>query len=209
MRFTRFTDLSIRVLIYLSYAPTPNHMVTVSELSYRFNWSRHHVVKVVNFMNRQGWIVASRGRGGGVRLREHPSHYLLGNLLRTLEGDRAVNQCNNPPCELLPACVFNNIAQQAINVFYEYLNQYTLASVACTTEMRNLVKSMHERPFDLAAFMESEAKRMAESRQKRTTVIRRRADDDRTPVAHFDDLPEDRFNVLRIVPVDEFLDKKK
>lgn len=52
MRFTRFTDLSMRVLMYLTYEK-PRNMVTVAELSHRFNWSRHHVVKVVNFMSRQ------------------------------------------------------------------------------------------------------------------------------------------------------------
>lgn len=51
MHITRFTDLSIRVLMYLTNTNRKS-LVTVTELSERFHWSRNHMVKVVHFMRK-------------------------------------------------------------------------------------------------------------------------------------------------------------
>ena len=50
MHLTRFTDLSLRVLIYLTHNERKG-LVTVTELAERFKWSRNHMVKVVHFMS--------------------------------------------------------------------------------------------------------------------------------------------------------------
>lgn len=165
MRFTRFTDLSLRVLMYLTYEK-PRNMVTVAELSHRFNWSRHHVVKVVNFMARQGWIAAHRGRGGGVMLSRPADEFFLGDIVRTLEGDRPINQCNNPECALKPACHFLDISTAAQNAFYDHLNQYTLASLTSSPEMRALITDLHMRPFNSKLFAKQEEARMLSRRRR-------------------------------------------
>ena len=145
----------MRVLMYLTYEK-PRNMVTVAELSHRFNWSRHHVVKVVNFMSRQGWIAAHRGRGGGVMLARPANELLVGDIVRTLEGDRPINQCDNPECALKPACNFLRASQEATDAFYAHLNKYSLATLTGTPEMLELIEGLHTRPFNARVFAKQE-----------------------------------------------------
>lgn len=63
MHLTRFTDLSLRVLIYLTHNERKG-LVTVTELAERFKWSRNHMVKVVHFMSTKNWVQTHRGRFG-------------------------------------------------------------------------------------------------------------------------------------------------
>lgn len=67
MHLTRFTDLSLRVLIYLTHNERKG-LVTVTELAERFKWSRNHMVKVVHFMSTKNWVQTHRGRFGGLTL---------------------------------------------------------------------------------------------------------------------------------------------
>lgn len=68
MHLTRFTDLSLRVLIYLTHNERKG-LVTVTELAERFKWSRNHMVKVVHFMSTKNWVQTHRGRFGGLTLK--------------------------------------------------------------------------------------------------------------------------------------------
>ena len=79
MHLTRFTDLSLRVLIYLTHNERKG-LVTVTELAERFKWSRNHMVKVVHFMSTKNWVQTHRGRFGGLTLKMHPSEYKIGDL---------------------------------------------------------------------------------------------------------------------------------
>ena len=45
MHITRFTDLSLRVLMYLCARPSQDR-TTVTEIAERIGWTRNHVVKV-------------------------------------------------------------------------------------------------------------------------------------------------------------------
>src|SRR5690606_7276386 len=65
MQLTQFTDLGLRVLMYLSH-PDRGTPVTVGEIATRFGASRNHLIKVVHFMAQQGWLITTRGKGGGL-----------------------------------------------------------------------------------------------------------------------------------------------
>jgi hypothetical protein len=49
MQLNRFTDLGLRVLMYLTHRDR-EQPVTISEIAERFEVSRNHLVKVVHFM---------------------------------------------------------------------------------------------------------------------------------------------------------------
>lgn len=71
MRLTTFTDYSLRVLIYL--AGRPEHRATIAEVASAFDISEHHLVKVVQFLGKEGVLLNTRGRGGGMQLARVPS----------------------------------------------------------------------------------------------------------------------------------------
>ena len=129
MQLTRFTDFGLRVLMYLC-TPAPDQReqaVTVAEIAERFEVSRHHLNKVVQFLAQQGWVVTSRGKGGGLALAQPPSHYRLGQLIRTLEGDVPLIDCAEPPCALHRRCGLKPLLDEALDAFYSALDAHTLA----------------------------------------------------------------------------------
>ena len=131
MQLNRFTDLGIRVLMYLGSIEGPS--VTIARLAEDLQVSKNHLVKVVHFMAQQQWLLTSRGKSGGIALAKRPEDYAIGNVVRVLEqnsvnGERLIN-CQQPPCVLLPACGLPFILQQALEQFYQFLNQYSLADV--------------------------------------------------------------------------------
>ena len=131
MQLNRLTDLGIRVLMYLGSIEGPS--VTIARLAEDLQVSKNHLVKVVHFMAQQQWLLTSRGKSGGIALAKRPEDYAIGNVVRVLEqnsvnGERLIN-CQQPPCVLLPACGLPFILQQALEQFYQFLNQYNLADV--------------------------------------------------------------------------------
>ena len=63
MHITQHTDYALRVLIYLG--ENTDRLVTISEISERFEISRSHLMKVVNQLVREGFVLGLRGKGGG------------------------------------------------------------------------------------------------------------------------------------------------
>ncbi len=126
MQLTRFTDIGLRVLMYLTQ-PERDDPVTISEIADQFDISRNHLVKVVHFMAQHGWIITTRGKGGGLALAMQPSEYRIGQVIRSLEGTTALINCHEPPCGLRMGCNLRSLLNKALYDFYDFLDQYTLA----------------------------------------------------------------------------------
>ncbi|OXR49821.1 BadM/Rrf2 family transcriptional regulator [Pusillimonas sp. T2] len=141
MRLTRFSDIGLRVLMYLAQQAR-EQPVTVAEISSQFGVPHNHLVKVVGAMAKQGWIHATRGRHGGVRLAVSPGHLPIGSVLRTLEGDREAIDCEGLACRLATQCFLRNALQEGLNAFYSAMDRYTLADVVGTETGEKIVQ-MH------------------------------------------------------------------
>ena len=107
MQLTRYTDYSLRVLLYLAVDQNRNPPVTVDELSQQFQISRNHLVKIVHKLGQRGLLLTVRGRGGGVRLAKDPSEYRIGDIIEQLEGGRAVIDCKKIGCVLTGIFLMN------------------------------------------------------------------------------------------------------
>lgn len=139
MQLTRFTDLGLRVLMYLTHQPrtTP---VTISEIAERFTISRNHLVKVVHFLGQQGWVITTRGKGGGLALAHAPASYRLGDLIRVMEGGRPLIDCAEPPCALREGCRLNTALDKALDAFYSSLNSYTLSDIVTASTGEAIIR---------------------------------------------------------------------
>ncbi len=103
MHITRFTDYSLRVLMYLALNPT--QQVTIQEIADSYGISKNHLMKVVQELNNKGYLQATRGKNGGLRLRGDPEAINLGTLVRATEQDLSLVECfgNNGLCVITPA----------------------------------------------------------------------------------------------------------
>ncbi len=130
MRVTRYSDIGLRILMYLVHAqgrPTP---VTAAEIATQYDVPLNHLVKVAGQLARNGWINATRGRLGGLSLRAIPSALRVGAVLRELEGDAELIDCESLGCQLRGNCVLRSALAVGMSAFYHAMDAYTLADIA-------------------------------------------------------------------------------
>ena len=129
MRLTRFSDIGLRVLIYLARSGTRPGPVTVAEIGEQFDIPVNHLVKVVGHLARAGWVRATRGRNGGLRLAADPVSLKIGQVLRDLEGDHELIDCVGTGCTLALDCQLREALRAAMNAFYDSMNRHSLQDI--------------------------------------------------------------------------------
>ncbi|AUI66318.1 MULTISPECIES: Rrf2 family transcriptional regulator [Glaesserella] len=125
MQLSKFTDYAFRVLMYIVHHQDALH--TIPQLAEQLHVSQNHLVKVVHFMAKQHWLITTRGKGGGIRVSSLVLSMPVGEVIRTLQGDPKLVDCNTPVCILKADCHLKNLLDEALEQFYQTLNQYTIS----------------------------------------------------------------------------------
>ncbi|MGC3875230.1 RrF2 family transcriptional regulator [Halomonas sp. GXIMD04776] len=129
MHITRYTDYSLRVLLYV--ALKGEERSTISEIAERYDISRNHLMKVVQELNHKGYLQAIRGKYGGLLLKRRAEDINIGALVRDTEQDLALVECfgDNNQCIITPACRIKSVLFEALEAFFRVLDSYTLADM--------------------------------------------------------------------------------
>ena len=129
MHITRYTDYSLRVLIYL--AAEGDRLATIQEIADSYDISKNHLMKVVHQLNKKGYIETIRGKKGGMRLHMAPQDINIGILVRETEQDLSIVKCfsSKNACKIAPVCGLKSMFGEALKAFLEVLDRYTLADV--------------------------------------------------------------------------------
>jgi Rrf2 family nitric oxide-sensitive transcriptional repressor len=128
VQLTRFSDLGLRVLLYLNQQDLVEP-VTSGEIATQFQVPHNHIIKVVHKLGQLGWVETQRGRHGGLRLSSAAPLLTLGTVVRTLEGARSLVDCDDPPCVLRQGCSLKGVLDDALEAFYQTLDRHTLADL--------------------------------------------------------------------------------
>ena len=128
MRLTRYTDYSLRCLMYLGlHGPG---LTSIGEIATAYGISAHHLTKVVHELGRSGMVETVRGRGGGIRLARPAAEIGIGAVVRATEESFALVDCFGTegcaiagPCQLAPAL------SEALEAFLAVLDRYSLADL--------------------------------------------------------------------------------
>src|SRR5947208_15413810 len=106
MQLTLFSDISLRMLMYLATRNEPaGKPVTVWAAASALNVQYTQMVKVVHQLGREGFLATTRGSGGGVGLSRPPEQVRIGDVLRKTEGMKPVVDCEKPVCPLRGSCL--------------------------------------------------------------------------------------------------------
>lgn len=141
MQLTRFSDLGLRVLMYLAHQDRPEP-VTIAEIATQFQVPTNHLTKVVNRLGHLGWVSTLRGRHGGLRLGRPASEIRIGEVVQQMEGHEQLIDCAGLACVLAGQCMLQGALHAALRAFYDELNRHTLADV-CTTRTGEAIIQLH------------------------------------------------------------------
>ncbi|MFY9894066.1 MAG: Rrf2 family transcriptional regulator [Xanthobacteraceae bacterium] len=146
MRLLTSTDFALRVLMRL--AATPDAHVSTDALARQLVISRNHLHKIVQYLTEAGLVRTIRGARGGVMLARPASEIKVGEVIRDHEQDQALVECfraDGGACTLLPRCRLRGMLDAAKNVFYRYLDQYTLAECLAESNLAASASSSRKR----------------------------------------------------------------
>lgn len=127
MRVSAYSDYALRVL--MQAALRSPERITVDEVAESFGISRHHLVKIVHDLGRNGYLATRRGIGGGFTLALPPEKIRLGDVVRLGEESETVIDCKdrqNRFCRIFPACRLKGVLDEAAASFFAVLDSYTL-----------------------------------------------------------------------------------
>ena len=126
MRLAFSTDYSLRLLILVGLEP--DRLVTIEEVADRFGISKNHLMKVAHQLGLAGYLETVRGRNGGLRLGKTPDQIVVGEIVRKMEPDFAVVECESPTgyCKIAPCCTLRSAMREAVQAFLRKLDEYTL-----------------------------------------------------------------------------------
>lgn len=142
MQLNKFTDIGLRVLMYLSQ-PRLDQQVTIDEIATTFDLPRNHLIKVITRLNKLGWIKATRGRNGGLELNQDSLQLRIGDILRELENTTELINCEKPLCQFHGNCLLKGALQTGLEAFYAHMNQHRLIDIV-NNNTREKIISMHK-----------------------------------------------------------------
>jgi Rrf2 family nitric oxide-sensitive transcriptional repressor len=128
MTLTKFSDYSLRLLIYLGLHQ--HRLVPIGEVSRAYRISPHLVVKVVQLLVEQELVASVRGRNGGLRLNKAPAEINVGRLMRRTEPGWDLVECFDAATNTCPidgACGLKGALKRAQRAFLAVLDEHTLA----------------------------------------------------------------------------------
>jgi Rrf2 family nitric oxide-sensitive transcriptional repressor len=143
MQLSRFTDYSVRVLIYA--AMFPDRLVTLHEMSDFYDISLAHLRKVVHKLGKLGYLQTCRGKHGGVRLKRAAAEINIGQLVGEFEGRKQMIDCVGLQCVVLPACGLPGVLKRAQQSFYRELEKHTLADVIIHERIPAVMQAVENR----------------------------------------------------------------
>jgi Rrf2 family nitric oxide-sensitive transcriptional repressor len=129
MQLTRFTDYSLRTLIYVGLHQ--DRLMTIHEIAQHYDISQAHLTKVVHRLGLCGYIETVRGRVGGIRLARAPEAINLGAVVRDTEENMNIAECfgGSDSCKLLPSCALKSVFAEARKSFLATLDRYHLSDL--------------------------------------------------------------------------------
>ncbi len=130
MKLTQYSDLGLRLLMYLAHRY--GESVTIQEVSDRFAVSKNHMVKISHQLTKSGLIESTRGRNGGVRLALSPQDISVEDALRATEDNFDLVECFNATqnhCVITEVCKLSGVLDNALAAFFAVLRQTSLADL--------------------------------------------------------------------------------
>lgn len=125
MQLTRHTDYALRLLIDLAMQDGAH--LSIADVAQAQAISRSHLMKIANRLAHAGFIEATRGRSGGIRLARDAASINVGAVVSAMEPGCALISCEG--CRLVGPCRLPTVLDEAMRAFAATLAKYSLADL--------------------------------------------------------------------------------
>lgn len=129
MRVSTKGRYALRIMIDLAEHNNGEY-IPLKDISARQGITIKYMEQIIPQLNKAGYLKSLRGNGGGYRLAKSPDKYIVGDILRIMEGSLAPvvcldddeNEC--PRCDACATVRFWSGLKKAVD---DYVDSFTLA----------------------------------------------------------------------------------
>ncbi len=129
MRISTKGRYALRVMIDLA-VNDKGEFIALKDISARQNITIKYLEQIVTVLNKAGFLRSMRGNNGGHRLARAPKDYVVGDILRVMEGNLSPVECaakeSGGECPLSDNCVTLSFWQGLDKVVNDYVDKFTL-----------------------------------------------------------------------------------
>ena len=119
---------ALRVMLDLAINNTGEY-IPLKEVSRRQGITLKYLEQIIPQLKKAGFLRSTRGNSGGYRLAKEPREYVVGDILRTMEGSLAPVSCLEDQenlCEMSDVCTTLSFWQGLEKVITDYVDSVTL-----------------------------------------------------------------------------------
>jgi Rrf2 family nitric oxide-sensitive transcriptional repressor len=130
VQLTRFSDYSLRVLVFLAHRL--GKITTIKSVADAHGISEDHLMKVVQRLSKLGYIKTIRGKNGGILAAHSAADISIGGVIRDIEPLTPVEcflEGYDGGCRLFPNCGLRGALQSAQLQYLKSLDAYSIADV--------------------------------------------------------------------------------
>ena len=128
MRISTKGRYGLRVMTDLA-AHYNGEYISLKDIAVRLGITVKYLEQIVTALNKAGYLESMRGTNGGHRLAKDPSEYVVGEILRVMEGNFSPVECaaeGMSECPLSDSCASLNFWKGLDDVVNQYIDSYTL-----------------------------------------------------------------------------------
>ena len=103
---------------------------------------KNHLTKIVNKLSKLGYITTVRGKNGGIYLAKPATDINLSDVVKAMEANIQVVNCDTPVCPLTNNCELKHILDNAQQAFFATLEKYTLSDICSQPKKLKLLLNM-------------------------------------------------------------------
>lgn len=127
---------ALRIMVDLAQHQT-GEFIPLKDVSERQEISEKYSEMIVGLLNKAGFVLSSRGKGGGYRLSKTPEKFTVAAVLKVVEGSLAPVACLDLPENLCPRagqCVTLPMWRELERRIEDYLGSVTIADLVRQTQ---------------------------------------------------------------------------
>jgi len=121
---------ALRIMIDLAENSTGEY-IPLKDVSARQGITIKYMEQIIPQLNKAGYLKSVRGNGGGYKLAKSPDEYIVGDILRVMEGSLSPVACieGHSDCLRCEKCDTFGFWSGLKDVVDNYVNSFTLADI--------------------------------------------------------------------------------
>jgi Rrf2 family protein len=129
LNISEAASLAIHSLVFI--AKNDDIQYTTPLLAKELHASVHHLSKVLQRLNKSGYITSNRGRNGGFSISEDIKKIKLLNIYEAIDGKFNTDACIMHHCVCTGTdCIMGDINKNIISLLFDYLQNTSIYDIA-------------------------------------------------------------------------------